>query len=139
MPRLFIGLYWKVWIGVVACLLLARMTIFHGADTDYFASFNAYMVPAWLAVMVLNALEGYRLMSYLRKYHNAKWQELTYIPGFGSGNVNGFRSLPFIYSKDDLNDECVKVLKANYRRFIALTLTIFFTMIPLGMIVMSKW
>jgi hypothetical protein len=78
--------------------------------------------------MILNFYEGHRLMSYLKQNHRAKWEHITYVPFFGSGGVNSFRSLPFIYSKADLGDQLVAELKKNYRRFIILMFAVFFTL-----------
>jgi hypothetical protein len=43
---------------------------------------------------------------------------LTYVPGFGSGGTNSFRTLRFVRSPDDLHDTNVRWLKENYRRFL---------------------
>jgi hypothetical protein len=137
----YIRLYWRIWLGLVLCLLAVRFSIFvrvEGEDIP-FTLFNCYAVPTWLAVMVLNMVEGRRLMNYLKQNHHHKWEYLTSGPGFGPGGVNSFRSLPFLYSDDDLGDAIVKELKTNYRRFVKLTLTVFFTIPALFIITMLPW
>jgi hypothetical protein len=89
--------------------------------------------------MILNFYEGHRLMKYLKVNHRAKWAYITYVPLFGPGGVNAFRTLPFLFSKDDLSDNRVFELKHNYKRFIRLTLTVFFTLPVLFLIVMARW
>ena len=79
----------------------------------------------WLPIMFLNIYEGKRLMSYLRKHHNEKWADLTTVLGFGPGNANGFRSVPWLFSSDTLDDPTLGRLKSDYRKFIYLTLTAF--------------
>jgi hypothetical protein len=129
MPKSYISLYWKVWLTLVVFLLVIRLTVFFGTQDEkvLFAMFMWYIAPTWITVMVLNLYEGRRLMHYLERNHREKWKELTYIPGFGPGGHNSFRTLPFIYSKDDLGDPVLKDLKMNYRRFIKFVLTVFFT------------
>jgi hypothetical protein len=113
----------------VLLLLTARISIFKSSSEDVlFILFTIYAVPTWIAVMILNFYEGHRLMSYLKQNHRAKWEHITYVPFFGSGGVNSFRSLPFIYSKADLGDQLVAELKKNYRRFIILMFAVFFTL-----------
>ena len=122
--------YWRVWLAVVALVLLLRFTVFLGASSDrLFVFASVYMISTWLSVMVLNVVEGRRLSSYLRKHHPQKWQWLTYVPGLGSGMHNGFRSLPWLYSADDLGDPVVAALKKEQKRFINWMLTVFFSYI----------
>ena len=124
----FIRIYWYVWFVLVFLLLASRFSIFKSSPENVlFNLFSIYFVPTWIAVMILNRYEGNRLMSHLKQNHRAKWEHITYVPFFGYGYYNGFRSLPFLYSKDDLGDQMVTELKKNYRRFIILALTIFFT------------
>ncbi len=134
-------MYWKVWLGLVLCLVIVRFTVlFHvKGDNALFVVFSCYAIPTWLTVMVLNMVEGHRLMNYLKHNHRAKWEELTYVPFFGPGGMNGLRTLPFLYSSDDLNDPVVGELKLNYRRFLKLTLIVFFTLPVLFITVMLPW
>jgi len=137
----YISLYWRIWLALVACLLLVRFSILFRvqAEDTLFALFSCYAIPTWISIVVLNAIEGHRLMEYLKHNHRQKWEYLTSGPGFGPGRMNSFRSLPFIYSNDDLADSVVKELKTNYRRFVKLILTVFFTMLPLFIITMPIW
>ncbi len=64
----------------------------------------------------------HKLFEYLRENHFEKWKELTTILGFGPGYANGFRGIPFLYSKDDLGDPEVRWLKVKVRNSFALVL-----------------
>lgn len=86
-----------------------------------------YLVGSWIPIMVINGFEGMRMMAYLREHHKDKWIELTTIPGFGAGNVNGFRVLPWLFSSENLGDELLENIKRDHRRFIYFVLTVFFT------------
>lgn len=125
-----IRIYWCAWLAVVALALLLRFTVFLGASSDsLFALASVYGVSTWLSVMALNMIEGRRLMSYLRVHHPQKWGQLTYVPGLGSGMSNGFRTLPWLYSADDLGDPVVARMKREHRSFIKWMLTVFFSYI----------
>ncbi|MDM5271820.1 hypothetical protein PGH07_06495 [Sulfurovum sp. zt1-1] len=126
MPKSYIKLYWRIWLMIIACLLILRV---YFIEEDFaYTLFNFYMIPTWIAIMVLNIIEGYKLRTYLEENHHQTWEKITNVPGFGSGGYNGFRALPFIYSDDNLSDPILKELKLNYKRFIKLILTVFFTM-----------
>jgi hypothetical protein len=106
-----------------------------GAGEDYvFNLYLAYMIPTWGGVMILNFYEGRRLMAYLRKNHHEYWIYLTSGMGFGPGIANSFRSLPFLFSDDDLNDPNVKQLKENYRQFVLMLFLVFFS-IPIFFVI----
>jgi hypothetical protein len=139
-PKSFIRIYWCVWSVIVILLLAARFSIFNGSSEGELGKlFTIYAVPTWLVLAILNFYEGHRFLSYLKQHHRATWEYITYIPIFGSGNYNGFRTLPFVYSKDDLGDEVVAELKKNLRRFIILLLVVFFTMPVLFLVVVLPW
>jgi hypothetical protein len=128
-PKSFIRIYWCIWFVLVLLLLTARFSIFNSSSEDeLFKLFTIYAVPTWVAVMILNLYEGHRLIGYLKQHHRSTWEYITYVPFLGLGGVNSFRSLPFLYSKDDLGDEVVAELKKNYRRFAILMLVVFFTL-----------
>jgi hypothetical protein len=74
-------------------------------------------------------IEGRRLSSYIREHHPEKWQWLTYVLGFGWGIHNGFRTLRWLYSADDLGDPVVADIKKEQKRFIKWMLTVFFSYI----------
>ena len=127
-PTSHIRIYWRVWLGMVALALGLRFTLFLGVGAEQrFSLPIIYAVCTWLPAMALNAIEGRRLMSYLKSHHRQKWEELTYVPGFGSGGRNSFRTIPWLYSGDDLGDPSVANMKTEHRRFIRLMLTVFFS------------
>ena len=109
---------WKYvtgWIVVVCVIVIFALL---GAKPG--ALIPAYLLATWLPMMVINFYEGRRLMGYLKEHHNERWAYLTSSFLGGPGGANSFRSLPFIYSADDLGDPCVGGLKRNYRRIVLL-------------------
>ena len=125
-PR--IRTYWIVWLSAIAAAFTLRFTVFRGvASEQRFNLAITYMLGTWVPVMILNFIEGRRLMEYLKTHHHQKWQELTYVPGFGPGGRNGFRVMRWLYSADDLSDPAVTVLKAELRAFIRFVFTVFFS------------
>ena len=128
LPTLRLRVYWCVWLGVVAIVLLVRFTIFLGASSGrLFALGTAYALGTWVPVVVLSFLEGQRLAAYLRIHYPAKWEWLAYVPGFGSGMHDGFRSLPWLFSSEDLGDPVVTAMKHRQRRFLYWVFTVFFS------------
>lgn len=128
LPRArFYWLGWAVLIFVFASVRVVVSLRFVAAPP-----FNlgvCYMLGVWLPVMAFNFHEGRRLMSYLHDRHHDKWLELTTIPGFGgSGHINGFRSVPWLFSSDTLSDPMLAKIKSDYRGFLYWVLTVFFTM-----------
>lgn len=124
-----ITLYRRIWLGIVCLMLLVRFTVMRRVTNEraIFVLIIGYMLTTWLPIMALNVTEGRRLMEYLKDNHYEKWEEMTYVPGLGSGLTNSLRSLPFIRSKDDLGDPEVMRLKQNYRSIRKLALTVFYT------------
>ncbi|WP_345973680.1 hypothetical protein [Sulfurimonas diazotrophicus] len=140
-PKSQIKLYWKIWFTLIACLFILRFSLPHLTETDFaFTLFNCYMIPTWIAIMVLNIIEEYRLRNYLEENHHQTWEHITHVSGFGSGGYNSLRTLSFVNSDDDLSDPVVKELKLNYKRFTTLALTVFFTIpILFLVIVVLPW
>jgi hypothetical protein len=70
--------------------------------------YAAAAVFGWLAVFVCCLLRllivQHRLMSYLERHHHERWCYLTSVGNAGPGLANGFRSVPYLYSKDDEED-----------------------------------
>jgi len=113
---------------ILLCALTLRLTVFF--DTLSGKGWNlsiVYLLATWLPIMALNIIEGRKLMEYLKMHHRQKWEELTYVPFFGPGGHNGFRTIPWLYSSDDLGDPAVAALKAQRRGFIRFVLTVFFS------------
>ena len=132
--------YWKLWGIAVLVLVLTKVVAGKELDENsLFILFSSYMVPVWLWVMYLNYRKGHDLMSYLKEHHRKKWEEITYIPFFGPGGFNSFKSLPFIYSSDNLSDDNVKELKNRYRKLINFALVVFVSTVPLFLLVMVQW
>ena len=97
----------------------------YAPKVDTSSMFGVYIVLIWIPIMVLNLVEGRSLPKYLKSAHPAKWEELTTILGFGPGFRNGFRSLNFILSDDDLGDPEVARRKTRYRGFLKFTIAAF--------------
>ncbi len=122
-----IGVYWRAWLGVVAIALILRFTVFFGPFGNHCGLSFFYSAGTWLSIIVLNSIEGRRLMSYLQQHYPRKWEEITYVPGLGSGMRNSFRSLPWIYASDDTGDLTLAQMKTDYQLLIALMLMVFFS------------
>jgi hypothetical protein len=121
--------YWLGWVTVIFAFATVRFVVIPRlATVPQFNLGICYALAVWLPIMALNLYKGRRLMLYLRDRHNDKWVELTTIPGFGFGHVNGFRSVPWLFSADTLADPVLANIKSEYRRFIYWVLTVFFTM-----------
>jgi hypothetical protein len=120
--------YWFAWLAVLCAFVVARFVVLPEiAEKSHLNLGDWYMLGVWFPIMLLNLYEGRRLMSYLRQHHPAKWAELTTFGGFGPGYVNGFRSVPWLFSAETLNDPTLGRLKADYRHFIYWVLTVFFS------------
>jgi hypothetical protein len=98
-----------------------------------------FMAISWLAIMVINYYEGHRLMSYLKNNHIETWKKITYVPGFGSGGTNTFRTMAFVNSADDLNDPMVQWFKENYKNVVTLVILAFMTYPILFIITVVIW
>jgi hypothetical protein len=121
-----VRVYWHVWLGILALTFLLRFTVLGGFGDDRGFSLSVvYMLATWLPIMVLNMMESSRLMAYLKKHHYKKWEDLTYIPWLGKNGSNGFRTLPWLYSPDDLGDQELAALKEEHRKFIRWVMTVF--------------
>lgn len=123
----YISIYWKIWLLLISGILLLKFSLDIKEDL-LFNIFMAYSAPTWIAVIFINMFEGRRLSNYLKENHKLKWEEITYVRGLGIGNRNSFRSLPFVFSEDDLSDPQLKKLKENYKQIIKLMLVVFFSM-----------
>jgi hypothetical protein len=119
-----IKIYWRVWLAATILLFVLRFTIFlHATENTIFILFTIYAIPTWIAIMILNFYEGHILLGYLEKNHREKWEHLTTF--WGSRGYNGFRYLPFIFSKEDLGDQILSDHKKYYRKLIDLSITVF--------------
>ncbi len=120
--------YWFAWAVVLCLFIVLRFAVLpQFTDESHFNLSLWYTPGVWFPIMLLNLYEGRRLMRYLQLHHPAKWAELTTFCGFGPGCVNGFRSVPWLFSPDTLNDPAVAALKTDYRNFIYWVLTVFVT------------
>ena len=82
-----------MWVSIVAIAIALRWTVFLGvAREQRFGLPIIYMLGTWLPIIVLNVIEGGRLMQYLKMHHHQKWEELTYIPGFGPDTRASFKT-----------------------------------------------
>lgn len=129
----YVSLFWKIWLSLVALLLLIRFTVFFGTQGEDvpFNLFNAYSIPVWGFIILLNVVLGKRLKKYLKNAYYNKWLEFYSFQG-----KNRFLLLRFIYSKETIGDTALDILRKEYRSFIKLALSIFFTLPLLFIIVM---
>jgi len=124
-----IHIYSLAWLSILLLALVLRFAVLPPGSSGRAALPFLYMASTWIPVIVFNIREGKELMGYLASHHREKWEWLTTVPGLGPGNVNSFRSLPWLFSSDDLNDPTIAALKIANRRFIILALVIFFSYI----------
>ena len=118
--------YWILWLSSIVVAFVLRSTVFLGvASEPQFGLPFMYMFATWLPIMILNYIEGRRLMQYLKINHRQKWEELTNVPGFGYWNYRNRPIRRWLYSADDLGDPVVAVLKAELRAFSRFVLTVF--------------
>lgn len=59
---------------------------------------------------------------YLRKVNYTRWQHLTSVGLFGTGNSNPFRSIPYLFSDQDNSDENIRRYKLRVRRWMKIVL-----------------
>lgn len=110
------------WLICVLLLLVLRFTAFLSSSEDArFYLIIIFVLSTWLATGVLNFYEHQRLRKYLRENHFDFFKKITY-------STTGFfniRSIPFLFSKEDLGDQNVSLLKSNVKRFWGFALTQF--------------
>jgi len=140
-PRSRITLYWLVWLGSVACLLLARFTTFLGVRGEdiRFPLGACHAFLTLIAIVILTVVELRRLTQYVRHHHPEKWKEVMYSPFFGPGFGNTLRLASLYFSKDDLGDPVVADLKLNYRRYLTFAFGAWVTTVLLYAVVCWRW
>jgi hypothetical protein len=79
-----------------------------------FLIFIPIVLPLVISIIRLFYYD-HKLCRLLLEKHPEKWEELTTIPGLGSGFNNLSRSLQFIFSKEDLGDKEILYLKVKYK------------------------
>ena len=115
---------WRIWFSLIVILFIVRFFFLNGADEDArFFVFAAYGIISWLPLMFINMYVGLRLDVHLRKHH----REQRHMWG-GFGPVGAIRRLSFLRSAEDLGDAKVGRLKQEYRAFLKLMITVFWTM-----------
>ncbi|HEX8464566.1 MAG TPA: hypothetical protein VF627_08100 [Abditibacterium sp.] len=116
---------WKIWYGLIAILFIVRFVFLNIADEDTrFFVFAAYLLIAWLPIMFINMYQGVRLHFYLRKHHyQAQRQVLS-----GFGPIAAIRQISFLRSAEDFGDAEVGRIKQEYKAFLKLAITVFWTM-----------
>lgn len=118
-PRSNLPLYIVLWLfgfGTFTFMQVLSEISEFGAFWEKWWMFRAsYFFYCVVLMIAANYTEGKRLMEYLRLHHRSKWEEITYVRGFGSGNINHSRAQDFIWYEDDLGDEYLRKLKRNFR------------------------
>lgn len=144
-PRYRLRILWIGWAVIVFTLLVTRFTLYWGTyDEDaLFSLFTRYMFLTWGGIMLLGLVPHENIGPYLKENHHETWEYLTYsplfTPMFGRMGMNGFRSVPWLFSKDDLDDPVIRECKVVAKRMIAFILTVFLTFMPLAILVMGPW
>ena len=112
--------YWIAWLIVVACALLLHFASPH--RLPYLAV--TYALITWLPIMVLQYLQGRRLLAHLKAKHYDKWEYLTW--AFGRpGSRNDFRMLPWLLFGEDYGDATLAALKSEERCWLLFVLVVF--------------
>ena len=119
--------YWILWIILITVFFTGNIfKIYLLKDIPFVIFFFGILI----ILGVINLVYNIKLLNYLKKNHYEKWEELTTIPGFGSGFSNGFRQFGFLFSNETLEDPIVAKLKNGYRT-IALLIIVHFFLIPI--------
>jgi hypothetical protein len=83
-------------------------------------------------VTIISMIRGlvfqHKLWEHLRKNHDEKWNDLTFIGKWGLGIANGRKAIVFLFSREDLNDAEVLRLKVITRNSFILQLAGFVTL-----------
>jgi len=78
-----------------------------------------FIILPIVALLVISIIRfiyfGQRLNKLMIDKYREEWKGLTTIPGFGPGCSNPFRSLPFLFNKQDFGDKEVLRLKIKIR------------------------
>ena len=69
------------------------------------------LVIGWLLFMYNSSL----LFSYLKSKYNSKWRKMVIIPDFGFGIGNMFRTWPYLFNREGVNDRKIRLFKKNIR------------------------
>ena len=90
--RITAYIYWSVW-GVVLLIVLFTIHLWLPSEEVRLRSivFIVYIVPPWLAIIIVNVLESSRLMNYLKRGYPSTWAEITSTGMTGPGGVNSYR------------------------------------------------
>lgn len=116
----FIKLYWFIYIILVSFLLI--LIFLRIISVGLFG--EMYMLFCFFPIIILNYYEWNRLMGYLARNHYEKWVFLT-----------SNRCLPFMFSKDNLNDTVVEELKTNCKKIMFLIIVAVITLPVLAVLI----
>jgi hypothetical protein len=137
-PKSYIKTYWISWIVYLIILFLIKDFWKDRPENDFFGLISGYLFISVFSAMAINWYESSRFMHYLKENHLEKRTQLKTVFGYTGGN-NGFKTLGFIFSSDDLNDLILKDLKLMQRKSLLFLLTTFFSMPVLLMLIMFKF
>lgn len=123
----YILYYWITWFIVLFVIFYVENSL-RNAPKTHFENFGfMYFVLAGTSTFIINIFEGLRFSKYLKTNHYDKWVEIK---------SNGFRNLGFIFSRENLNDPNIKLLKAIQRKLMFFSWTLFLT-IPFFVFIIS--
>jgi hypothetical protein len=127
-------------IGWLIYLLIVVVTMM-SAQAYALNCLLAYTITTWIAMLGIYVFEGRMINRYLRERHPAKWSEITRLPGFSAGGYNSISALSFLYSRDDLGDPELGVLKSSTRKLVFLLVAVFFHYVvlwPLALFLLAE-
>jgi hypothetical protein len=77
-----------------------------------------FSVVVFFALSVVNVYTLIEFFEYLKKFHAIKWREISFERPFGISQedfyfypIRPLKFLPFLFSKDDINDTNVTIYK----------------------------
>ena len=124
-PLSRVAIYWRVWLGILACALVLRFTLFFGPCGEHCGLSFAYVLVTWPPIMVLHFMTGLRLKTYLQEHHPEKYKDLYYADNGVFTRVK-WGTPSWFATGVDSGDPKIETMKKDSVDFIVLVVTVFF-------------
>ena len=132
--RSHIKVYWVAWLSFVALCLVIRF-VFVTGDSKSIMGLLCILLP-WLAIICLWIYLGLRIAEYMGTHHPQRWDLLSgrsFLDGSPFNFIISWRASWFIlFSRDDLGDPNIRLLRKEYWQMVFLMLTMFFSSLVLS-------
>jgi len=105
------------WLCLAILIIVLAITLFFSADTTEsfrFRIFMTYAFSAWIPLIFLLFGEHVRLLRHIEKNYPEEFKKLYSRPYFGMHEQRSL-SFSFLFSKNDLGDTNVKIMKFDIR------------------------